>query len=62
MPTPEIVWLHEERTFAELINLGAFYSTVRFTRGGIDWEIQVGNDEFEYYEGNDDDDDDDTEN
>lgn len=46
----EIVWLLEERTYAVLVNLGAYYSTVRFTRGGIDYDIQVANDEFEYLE------------
>lgn len=58
MPRREIVWLQEERTFAELVQQGAYFSTVRFTRGGIDYEILVGNDEFDDYEGRDDDDED----
>lgn len=44
-----VVWLTEERTFAELINLGAYYSMVRYTRFGHDLEVLVPNDEFIYY-------------
>lgn len=51
MSTPEIVWLEEERTYAELLSLGAFFSTVRYTREGIDYEVLVSNDEFDYIEG-----------
>lgn len=47
---PEIVWLLEERTYAVLVSLGAYYSVVKFTRGGIDYELQVANDEYEYLE------------
>ena len=54
----EIVWLTEERTFAELIQRGAYLSLVRFTRGGYDYEIVVENDEF-VDEGTDDDTDED---
>lgn len=56
MTKPEIVLL-EDRTLAEIINRGAYYSLVRYTRGGIDYEVLIGNDEFDDYEGNDDDDD-----
>lgn len=56
MTKPEIV-LIEDRTLAEIINRGAYYSLVRYTRGGIDYEVLIGNDEFDDYEGNDDDDD-----
>lgn len=54
----EIVWLTEERTFARLHHLGAFFSLVSYTRGGIDYEVLVGNDEFEF-EGEDSDSDED---
>lgn len=47
---PEIVWLTEERTYAILVRLGAWYSTVKYTRGGVDYEVVVSNDEFEYWE------------
>lgn len=46
---PEIVWLTEERTFAVLVNLGAYVSTVRYTHGGIDYEVIIDNDDFEYW-------------
>lgn len=58
MSTPEYVWLHEERMFAELVFLGAYYSQVRYTREGIDYEVLVSNDEFDYVEGDNDGDDD----
>lgn len=45
---PEIVWLTEERHYAELTNLGAHLSLVRYTRGGIDYEVLIPNDEFDY--------------
>ena len=54
----EIVWLIDERTFAELVNLGAHASLVRYIRGGHEYEVYVDNDEFEYREGNDIDDED----
>ena len=44
----EIVWLEEERCFAELVRLGAYCSHVRYTRGGIEYEVLVDNDEFTY--------------
>lgn len=44
----EIVWLPEEQVFAFLIKRGAFVSTVQFTRGGIEYEVMVENDEYEY--------------
>lgn len=55
MPKPEIVWLIEERTFAEIVQRGAHFSMVTYSQGGYEYEILVGNDEFEDYEGNDDD-------
>lgn len=51
MREPEIVWLVEERTFARLVQLGAFFSVVEYTREGIDYEVVVTNDEFDYWEG-----------
>lgn len=45
-----IVWLIEERTFAHLLNLGAFCSIVRYTRSGIDFEVVIENDEFVFRE------------
>lgn len=51
MPKTEIVWLIEERYFAELISLGAYFSLVRYTRGGIEYEVLVNNDEFTFFGG-----------
>jgi hypothetical protein len=47
---PEIVWLYEQRTFAVLVTMGAYFSRVKYTREGIDYEIDVDNDEWEFYE------------
>lgn len=44
----EIVWMIEERTYALLVHLGAHFALVRYTRGGIDYEVLVDKDDFEY--------------
>lgn len=49
----DIVWLTEERTFARLVEMGAFYSVVKYTRDGIDYEVIVENDEFVFGEDHD---------
>lgn len=49
----EIVWLEDERTFAELVHMGAYFSWVRYSRGNEDYEILVANDEYKYIEGDD---------
>lgn len=46
----EHVWMVEENVRAELVWLGAFVSKVRYTKKGIDYEVIVDNDEFEYWE------------
>lgn len=48
--TPEIVWLTEERHFALLVQRNAFYSLVRYTREGTDYEVVVKNDDYEFWE------------
>lgn len=53
MTRRELVRL-EDRTLAEIVQRGAYFSLVRFTRGGIDYEILVGNEEFDDYEGDND--------
>lgn len=50
MTSPEIVWLKEERTFGILLAMGAYYSTVKYTREGVDYEVVISNDEWESYE------------
>lgn len=54
---PEYVWMIEENTRAELIQLGAHVSVVKFTLYGTVYEVVVNNDEFNYVgeEGDDDD-------
>ena len=49
----EIVWLEEERTFAELVSMGAYYSRIRYSRNGIDYDTWIANDEYKYIEGDD---------
>lgn len=46
----EIVWLIELRTFGILVSRGAFYSVVRFTRDQTDYEVQIDNDDYEFWE------------
>lgn len=44
----ELVFLSEERTSAILVSLGAHVSMVKYTRGGIEYEVQIPNDEIEF--------------
>lgn len=53
----EYVWLIEENTRAELIQLGAFASVVKYTQYGTVYEVVVNNDEFEHIGEEPDDDD-----
>lgn len=46
----QFIWLFEERTFGVLIEMGAYFSRVRYVHGGIDYDIYVENDEFEFWE------------
>lgn len=46
----EIVWLTEDRHFALLIQRDAFYSLVAYTREGINYEVVVKNDDYEFWE------------
>lgn len=43
-----IIYLHEERCFGELISMGAYFSRVVFTKDGIEYDSFVENDEFEF--------------
>lgn len=54
----EVVWLTEERTYAYLIQSWAYYALVRYTREGIDYEVFVDADDFEYINEGDDSDED----
>jgi hypothetical protein len=46
----EFVWLTELRTPGILVSMGAFYSIIKYTREGIDYEVEISNDEWEFYE------------
>lgn len=54
----ELLWLTEERCFAEMVTNGAHCSIVKYTREGIDYEVIVDNDEFTYFGGDASDDED----
>lgn len=42
-----VVWLPEERTFGEMIGgMGAYYTMIRYVKGGIEYEVLMENDEF----------------
>ena len=42
-----LVWLVEERCFGEIVgSLDAYYTTIKFTKSGIEHEEFVPNDEF----------------
>lgn len=44
-----IVWLTEERKFAYLLAVGAYFSRISFDYYGDDWE-EIENDEYELWE------------
>lgn len=42
-----VVYLVYERVFGEMVgSLDAFYTTIRYTKGGIEFEVLMENDEF----------------
>lgn len=46
-----VVWLTEERCFGVIIGpLGAWYTTIRYIKGGIEHEEFVENNEFQILE------------
>jgi len=45
-PEFEVVWLTEERTYAALIQQGAYFSRVRYRRGNKIIEEDIENDEY----------------
>lgn len=52
----EYVMLVEERILAEVVERNAFFSIVKYTSGGINFEVLVSNEEFDDYEGSGNDD------
>lgn len=42
-----IVWVADEHVFGEMVGgMGAYYTTVRYVKGGMEYEILMENDEF----------------
>ena len=41
-----VVFLHEERTYGEIGQLGAFASLVHYQKDGIDYEVMMENSDF----------------
>lgn len=42
-----VVWLPEERVFGEMVGgMGAFYTTINYIKGGMEYEVLMENDEF----------------
>lgn len=50
LPEDEVVWLTEERVYGILMARGTWFSMVRYSRGGIDYEVLVENDEYIFRE------------
>lgn len=40
------VWVIEEGVRAQVVSMGAYVTTVRYTVNGIDYEVMLENDEF----------------
>lgn len=46
--SPGLVWLKVERTFGIIAGpINAFHTLIRYTYQGIDYEVEVENDEFD---------------
>lgn len=49
--TSRVVWLTDERVFGRIEGaLGAFFTTIAYNKGGIEYEALMENDEFELME------------
>lgn len=46
----EVVWLREKGRFAFLVHRGAFFSTVKWFDEGIEYEDDIENDDYEFWE------------
>jgi hypothetical protein len=46
-PDSRVVFIPEEHVFGEIVGyLGAYYTTISYTKGGIEYEVLMENDEF----------------
>jgi hypothetical protein len=50
MPTARKVFLIRERIYADLISEGVYASRIKYTYGGVMYDVLVENDEFEILE------------
>lgn len=42
-----VVWLDDEQVYGEIVGgLGAFFTTIKYTKGGMEFEVLMENDEF----------------
>ena len=42
-----IVWVTDEHVFGEMVGgMGAFYTNVKYVKGGMEYEVLMENDEF----------------
>ena len=42
-----VVWLDDEQTFGSIVGaLGAYYTTIRYIKGGNEYEVLMENNEF----------------
>lgn len=46
-----LVWLPDERVFGRIVGpMGAYYSTIAYIKGGMEYEVLMENNEFELVE------------
>jgi len=45
-----VIFLTEERVLGELVTMGAYYSTVKYVKGQMEYEVMVENNEFVFLE------------
>lgn len=49
--TENLVWLPVEQTYGFIVGpMGAYYSTIRYNSGGMEFEVLMENNEFELRE------------
>lgn len=48
MSENELVWIHSENTYGELISRGAWASTVRFIKDTIMFEVMIENEDLDF--------------
>ena len=46
-----LVWLTEERRVAGMVSLHAHYAIVKYIEDGVEYEVMITTDDFEYLEG-----------